>query len=449
MIEVKSMESYKDQHLAFEELTDSANKAIAQVHFRFYCSHDKTEQQLLDSVSRSWSEITRLYPNIPIHGDFNNILSYSLFPVNADTSSHVEHWEDVPIEVYQTGLLISGGAPLNEKSAVLPDGIVRRLYQEQFVVRLSFYVMVEPESPQEIEELLHNVIQSADLPGSILLSMEWQSLRSHFPFDLDKVIPETQTSYSYQPLLGLPRHSPEHFFAENAEVILLEEDAVITPVDFLGLDKGQWGVFSSLIMVGDNKETIELQTRHVLQYNSCDMRESRSRNTSIFGLVTAGRVVPLWTSTFENNGWIFARHIQVPSFSTPNDVFFAARSYPASSAFGDRYGSFYNLLLLGSKMPMISTLIADGVYIERDVDDSGAIYFVLGLPQSEPEDSDDTLIHLGGESASEQFFSRLQALSEENDNLVLELDDIIDIVEEILEVSGEISFPHFHSKSIN
>jgi hypothetical protein len=452
------MESDENQNLGFDELIDSANKAVAQVHFRFYCSHDETEQQLLDSVSRSWSEITELYPNIPVHGDFNNIMSYSLFPVNADTTSHVEDWEGVPIEVYQTGMLISGGSPINENSVVLPEGIVRRLYQEQFVVRLSFYIVGEPESARLIEELLHNVIQSADLPGSILLSMEWQSLLPHFPFNLDKVIPDTQTSYSYQPLLGLSRRSPESFFAENAEAILFEEDATTTPIDFLGLDKGRWGVFSSLKMVSENEESIELHTRLVFQYNNCDAQETHSRNASIFGVVTANRVVPLWTATFENNGWVFARHIQIPSFSTPEDVFFAARSYPASSVFGDRYGSFYNLLLLGSKMPMISQLITSGVYIERDVADSGEIYFVLVLPQSDYSDSsdssdssehDDIVIHLGGELAAEQLFLRLHELSKDNDELVLELDDIIDIVEDINEVSGEMPSPYFHSKSIN
>lgn len=446
---MENMESDEYQDLAFEELIDSANKAIAQVHFRFYCSHDETEQQLLDSVSRSWSEITKLYPDIPVHGDFNNILSYSLFPVNADTTSHVEDWEGVPIEVYQTGMLISGGAPLNKKSAVLQEGIVRRLYQEQFVVRLSFYIIAEPESPKEIEELLHNVIQSADLPGSILLSMEWQSEQQNFPLDLDKVIPETQTSYSYQPLLGLSRRSPESFFAEDAEDILFEEESTSIPVDFLGLDNGRWGVFSSLRMVSENKEKIELKTRLVLQYNNCDTQKTHSRNASIFGVSTANRVVPLWTATFENNGWVFARHIQVPSFSTPEDVFFAARGYPSSSVFGDRYGSFYNLLLLGSKMPMISQLITSGAYIERDVSDSGEIYFVLGLPQHKPDDNEDILLHLGGELAAEKLFSRLHVLSEEDSDLLLDLDDIIDIVESINGVSGETSSSYLHSKSIN
>lgn len=408
---------------AYGELKHSAKNAVASVHFRFYCTYDSTEQQLLDSVSRSWNEIISIYPDLPVNSDFNNNLNFSLFPIS-DSEGFIESWEDVPIDVYQTGSLLHGEKPINESSTRLDEGAIKNLYQEQFVVRLSFYIMEELEDPKFVASLLHNVIQSADLPGAILLSMQWDSEKD-FPLNLDDVIPDTQESYSYQPIMGLAHRQPDCFFSDDAIGILMEEDFTNYPVDFFGKDKGKWEVYSSISLVGDNRKTVEIQTRIVAQNAGAEGDHTYGKTPSILGIQGETRVIPFWTAVLEGDGWFFSRHIQIPLLKESDDIFYASRGYPASSVFGDRYGSHYNILLLSSKSPVLAEMFTSGFYLERDVSDSGNVFFLLGIPQD--DENDDLLVGLGGEVKAEEFFSVVNQRADEG----IDFDELVDIIEEL------------------
>tara|TARA_B100000949_G_C14266951_1_gene445460 strand:+ start:128 stop:1525 length:1398 start_codon:yes stop_codon:yes gene_type:complete len=448
------MDNAHSAHLAGSDIVEQwANESLAEIHFRFLCKKDTAEPRLIDAVRRSWIEWLSHCNEMPLMVDVSNTPNFTLYPLSP-SNDYVTEWCTNPVEVYTNGNILIGGKIADKDFKRLPDdGVVVKLYQEQHVQRVSFYLLDDTHH-DSMEEAIKNILDNADMDDVELLSMQTVSNYEdgRVPINVDYVVPEEKVKSVSHPIFGLlPRErevaelSPCGWLKDgrdfDAYMSYLFDNGTPLPARLLGYanpddDKDTSIAGFEEIQLGDEDFLMKLQTLYVPAGVAADGVADKSylagsgenkleQLPHVYGQRLNGMVYPAWVFSSDNDVNHLTRVVTIPSLKTVNETFYAARTYPASSMFGECDGFQYELLLRESEIPTVPDLMYSGMSIVRDVESSGKVLFTLLLPTLDDQ-GEELAFSMGTESQAESMIEKISGCNIGD----VDVDMLTDLLEE-------------------
>jgi len=302
--------------------------------------------------------------------------------------------------LFQTGSKVFyGGYPVVKSDhSGLSETLMSKIYNEQFVFRLSVLMFNCTENESLVVNIINNLTSNLDVKDSKLLSVELENQNGDtFPYSLHSLMPDF-IGNSVQEIKGGNYLAPNVSFPYT---ILGEREVTTNESDF----------FETVACVFDGKyrESSEF-TINILgvidsEPVSLVSRVCGSKNVdaiTLLGLDDGTRTFPTWE--FQNGKLI--RNILIPHVDSVEKAFNVSKGYPTSVMMGDIPGVGLRNVFLFSSIPVVSDLAKMGMVIEEYVFDgvNPEINYSLFFDVKE---SRPLVIQLGNERSAIEYFLRL------------------------------------------
>lgn len=364
----------------------SVDKKYAHhVHVRFSMGSYVSEGKLHDATLRASREVISLFPMSKIEIDPSNLIDLTSYPFESKSDNEVLVLEDNQKPVFQSRGFMAG-MPLNTDDCYMveKDDVLARVYNEQFAYRLRFSSYAKTQKEEDIVTyLIRHIINNIDFEDVSLLSIQRENMNVMEGIDfcsLEEYLPEKTTSRRSYPTNAIEKNEPDYLTGEH--VGFFDQNPSIAKALF-----GAW-----------EAESIELEkTRLICHTNEqdgpvyCDslILESGKKmvittlakidKTLLKPRVIGSIKCPLWKIskivTDDSDLYEVSRLIEIPASPNIEKAFECALAYPMSTTFGDRYGFEYNVCLSISDIGKLSVLLAEGLILEREVSETGDVYF--------------------------------------------------------------------------
>lgn len=386
------------------------NNALTSVHFRFFCLSPAVEKLLIDSISRTWNELSAFFSQLPLSIDLENNYNLSLYPFNKSVDvTHLNYWEP---DVYTSKHGLCGSPEISDSGGLkrLGNGFLKNLYNEQFVFRLSIFIKELEIDKETLGSIIHNLLQNSDIPGSSFLSFEVENADASF-IDIGSYIPELSERFTYQPL-----HSQSR---KDAKPVTREELGWNDRIKALRWIDNSSAYETNFTSINENKERVDGPTINMDDGSSIKLGtivgsdvEDEAQSVSFLSYEHEGINYPLWVlgdSEVESE-LSFFRVVNLPRAKNIKESMKMALEYPSLSKFSDSWGTEYLEVLMRSEIGTMVDILQEGLQIERDVLSDGTTFFRVELAFS---DLSEVAVFEGSSHLLEIFLEKVVQYEEE------------------------------------
>lgn len=368
---------------------NNQSKAEFEIHVRFHCKNLQVEGHLSDALLRAKSEVTSIFSNdLEIDIDTGNMPNMLVFPF---TDIDPERGELLVLEeCHLNPVCISPsfvcGAQIPHKKATQckPDDIIAKLYNEQFVYRVSFSVSTMTEKHISLLlDVVKHVLTNSDIEGVTLASIEQYVVESDsisLP-ELSDYIPDNNEYQSAYPIKGTQR-APVVMLDAN-KLGWFHSDRRVANAMF---EKWSMGTFDDIdinIITESEDDEIVVVSNLILDVGSLSLTTTTVSGPEILEptYIGLGEGFPLWHVDIiildEVRQYKIKRMVQMPEDMTLENIMNTAKSYPSSSFFNETLGFEYSKAIGFSKNTDLQRMIDIGLMLERGVDVEGNVFFQL------------------------------------------------------------------------